>query len=470
MANSINSNPTALSAVRIIAAHNRSLSDIQNRITTGLVIAGPKDDGANYTIAQNIRGDIVSNQAIQGALFRAQSVIDVALAAATGISDQLIEVKERMVAMQTYPVGSQAYENLKLDVEMLLKSIDSVVRNAEFQGTNLLQGTEGTSSGEAIVATPPPADFVFLVDRTSSMGPYIANVRESITRLSESLVDSGVDAQFGLMMYSETGLTKISLGGSDFTSDPADLEAGLDSITFSGGIETSLDAMVAAAGDYSYRIGATKNVVNVTDDVLQTNIGTTVNDVVNTFQAAGVTGHMIGLGTGADHTIADQTGGSTFNVADPSYDPIMDAIVTDAVGEEEAGDQLSIIINANGSDRLNVGHRPMTLQALDLGNLNLDDPLESLGHINRAIRLVVERAAHLGTDSRKIDRQVMLFNSQNIAMHSGLSNLVDADLAVEQARLQAAQVQQNLALQSLAIANNAPSFLLQLFQPTNGRS
>jgi len=44
-----------------------------------------------------------------------------------------------------------------------------------------------------------------------------------------------------------------------------------------------------------------------------------------------------------------------------------------------------------------------------------------------------------------------------------IGNLVDADLARESSRLQALQVQQQLAIQTLSIANAAPNSILALF-------
>ena len=49
-------------------------------------------------------------------------------------------------------------------------------------------------------------------------------------------------------------------------------------------------------------------------------------------------------------------------------------------------------------------------------------------------------------------------------MKSGIVSMVDADLEAASARLQALQVQQQLATQSLSIANQAPQNILALFR------
>ena len=49
-------------------------------------------------------------------------------------------------------------------------------------------------------------------------------------------------------------------------------------------------------------------------------------------------------------------------------------------------------------------------------------------------------------------------------IEGGIGNLVDADLAKESAKLQALQVKQQLGVQALSIANQAPSTITSLFR------
>jgi flagellin len=47
---------------------------------------------------------------------------------------------------------------------------------------------------------------------------------------------------------------------------------------------------------------------------------------------------------------------------------------------------------------------------------------------------------------------------------AGVGNLVDADLAKESAKFQALQTKQQLGIQALSIANQAPQSILSLFK------
>jgi len=50
------------------------------------------------------------------------------------------------------------------------------------------------------------------------------------------------------------------------------------------------------------------------------------------------------------------------------------------------------------------------------------------------------------------------------SVDSGVERLVDADMEAESSRLSALQTQQQLAVQSLSIANSAPQNILSLFR------
>lgn len=70
----------------------------------------------------------------------------------------------------------------------------------------------------------------------------------------------------------------------------------------------------------------------------------------------------------------------------------------------------------------------------------------------------------LGAASRRIDAQLTFSSKLSDVVESGIGNLVDADLAKESARLQALQVKQQLGIQALSIANQAPQAIMSLFR------
>ena len=66
--------------------------------------------------------------------------------------------------------------------------------------------------------------------------------------------------------------------------------------------------------------------------------------------------------------------------------------------------------------------------------------------------------------SSRISIQKDFISNLSDSVKSGIGSLVDADMEETSARLQALQVQQQLATQSLSIANQGPQQLLSLFR------
>ena len=70
----------------------------------------------------------------------------------------------------------------------------------------------------------------------------------------------------------------------------------------------------------------------------------------------------------------------------------------------------------------------------------------------------------LGAEARALNFQTEFLAAFTHATEEGLGNIVDADMARESAQLTALQVRQQLGVQVLNIANQAPQILLGLFQ------
>lgn len=76
----------------------------------------------------------------------------------------------------------------------------------------------------------------------------------------------------------------------------------------------------------------------------------------------------------------------------------------------------------------------------------------------------IKAATSLGITENALDGQMEFIESLTDTLDSSVSSMVDADMEEEAARLQAYQVQQQLATQSLSIANQAPQNILSLFR------
>lgn len=88
----------------------------------------------------------------------------------------------------------------------------------------------------------------------------------------------------------------------------------------------------------------------------------------------------------------------------------------------------------------------------------------AIGEIEAMLDTATNGAAALGASAKRIGDQSEFVSKLSDALKSGIGSLVDADMEEASARLQALQVQQQLATQSLSIANQAPQQLLSLFR------
>ncbi len=83
--------------------------------------------------------------------------------------------------------------------------------------------------------------------------------------------------------------------------------------------------------------------------------------------------------------------------------------------------------------------------------------------VQTAIEAFSTSMATLGTQSKSLDRTLVFLGKLQDSYETGIGNLVDADLAKESARLTALQTKQQLGVQALGIANQAPQIILSLF-------
>ena len=73
-------------------------------------------------------------------------------------------------------------------------------------------------------------------------------------------------------------------------------------------------------------------------------------------------------------------------------------------------------------------------------------------------------ASDLGAAKKRVDLQMEFTSNLMDTIDRGVGTLVDADMNKESTRLQALQVQQQLGIQALSIANGNSQTILSLFR------
>lgn len=178
--NSINTNVGAMQALQVLNAINVEMAEVQQRITTGLKVSSAKDNPAVWAIAQNERAQVASLNAVITSLQRGQGVVEVAISAGESISDLLNQMKEKALAAAELDPADPARQALNDDYVALRKQIDTVARNAEFSGINLI-----SAGGAGRVRARANADGTSTMDvdhvDLSTSGALLSGTRTDLT-------------------------------------------------------------------------------------------------------------------------------------------------------------------------------------------------------------------------------------------------------------------------------------------------
>ncbi len=138
---------------------------------------------------------------------------------------------------------------------------------------------------------------------------------------------------------------------------------------------------------------------------------------------------------------------------------------------KSSGTTIYALANADGTSKITVAAEDLSLGSANLGSVNSTATINTVtaaaamvASVQTAIGKVSAALAKLGTGSNALNTHMTFISSLQDSLNSGISNLVDADLAKESATLQALQTKQQLGVQALSIANSSSSVLLSLFR------
>jgi len=105
-----------------------------------------------------------------------------------------------------------------------------------------------------------------------------------------------------------------------------------------------------------------------------------------------------------------------------------------------------------------------SLDTTAMTSLDSTNAATVLGEIETMLTFAIDSAAQLGADSNRLSDQNSFVSKLTDSLKTGVSTMTDTNMEEASARLKALQTQQQLAVQSLTIANQAPSTLQQLFR------
>lgn len=413
---SVVTNNNALAALQALNNTQRSMTMTQNRITTGMKVAGAADNASTFTIAQGMRGDVSGLKAASQSISLGKSTVGVALSAAQQISDKLNDLKGKVTEGQQQNVD---LAKIQQDMNSIVQSISDIGNAAQFNGVNLLNNS--TANG---------LDVLTGLNRTSATTVSIASTNVAAQDLRTATI----------------GVNGLTVTGNN-------------SVTFTPGATFAV---------------ATTNKISV--DVITNDTGTAATSNYHKHVFEFTTGAAIGTATTVSDTATTTNGTIAHAVVISASDTAQQAMAKAFDVMRDAG--FTVNSNEDGSFSISSSSQiqgsgaaiatgavapSTTVTGLTAGAVGTNASA-AFNAVESAINTVNAAVAALGTASNSLDASAKFVSSLTDSLTTGVGQLVDADMAEESANLQALQTRQQLGIQALSIANSQPGSILSLFR------
>ena len=269
---SINTNVAAMTALQTLTQTNKSLTETQNRISTGLRVSDASDNAAYWSIATTMRSDHAALSTVQDALGLGAATVDVAYTGLQKAIDIVDQIRTKLVA-----ASQPGLDRAKIQTEIgeLQKELTSIGQSASFSGENWLS-TDSSATGYA--ATKKVVASFSRSGSTVSIGTI--DIDTSKTKLFDAsatavgILDGTRDATGAI---AATGFSVSGLSISATTTD-ADLTS------YIAGAEAAMKEMTDAAttlGAAKARVGVQQDFVKSLSDAISRGIGQLVDADMN---------------------------------------------------------------------------------------------------------------------------------------------------------------------------------------------
>ncbi|VAV90975.1 Flagellin protein FlaA [hydrothermal vent metagenome] len=279
-----------------------------------------------------------------------------------------------------------------------------------------------------------------------------AKIQTDVDQLTEQIDSIVGAAQFnGLNLLSGTGSVSILASldrAADGTVTASEISIARDDISVTGG------TAVTATG-------------TITDPASMADGSSTPTTATAVIAGTVVEGETYNITNGADTYYYVARAGDGVNEVAAGLAGVVGTNITD-VAAAAAGD--TITFTNSGSAAVDLGSSVTDSNTSGLAAVaNIDvtssaGATSALSAIEGFIQVGIDAAAAFGSAQKRIDIQNEFITTLSDSMKLGIGALTDTNMEEASARLQSLQVQQQLGIQTLAIANQRPQVLLGLFQ------
>lgn len=452
----INHNLSAIIANnQLLKSENRVAASVQ-RLSSGLKINVAADDPAGMAISQKMRTQIrglsrSSDNAMDGI-----SVIETAEAALGELHSILQRARELSVqaANETYALEDR--ESIQSEIESLLKEVDRISRDTEFNKTKLLDGSldqRGFTDREAVKVT------------TYSSFVPVQQYKLTVTAKAEKAeITTGAPV----------AITAVTAGSFAINGETVDLKAGdtandvytkIRDLGGKVGVDVTLDGgnMVFTAQESGSRTGFS---IKASSDALTAALG------INVKEAEGKDAELT-LGAGFEKTATYTADGDYITVTDlngfsmsvrTDSDNMAGVPLETTIDIMDLGN-LVLQVGANEGQTMEVKIPCVDVDSLHLSHINVCSTRsagEAIGRLDEAIAMVSDVRGQLGAFQNRLEHAVTSLDSAEENLTSALSRIEDIDMAEEMTEYTQSSVLQQAGVSVLAQANDLPQMVLQL--------
>ncbi len=400
---SIITNQGAMVALQTLRTTQSNLTTTQNQMSTGKRVADARDNASVWSVASTMNYDVNNFSSVMDGLKSTKSAVDLALTAANNIVSAIGKMSNLITSYDPTKVSQAADINNALS--SVKSQINAYIDGASFNGLNILKLT----SDKSVIAS---------LDRTggTTVNPTLITLSQSNLNL---LTSASATAGTGVALSADTTAAgNATLGDASAYSIPA-AGSGVLSVGANAAVAGTMTTLTI--GDKSVSYTAASNVT----------ASTVASALKSGFESLGITGLSFGLAASGGTLATD------------------DATAVDLTINSTAVTNVSVTSNIPAGN----------LKDLN-GTISLATPQSTIDSALVAAQTV---ASKLGTLSNRLDLQTNFVSSLADSLKTGIGSMTDADMESTAARLQALQVQQQLGVQALSIANAQPQSILKLF-------
>ena len=240
MSYSVNTNGGALVALQSLTATQGQLNQTQQHINSGMKVATARDDGAIYAIAQNQRASVAGYQSVLASIDSGTSAVDVALSAGQSSSDLLIQLKQKALSAADSSLDTASRNALNANFTALRDQITTIVKNAVFNGFNLV---DGSTTQITALASADGTRRITTAAQNMKLSGSIVSLTSTATISTQAKASTLVATIQTSLTNVNSAMAKLSSGAAKFSIQASFSQKLSDTLTT--GIGNLVDANMA---------------------------------------------------------------------------------------------------------------------------------------------------------------------------------------------------------------------------------